>query len=96
MELVPPGRHCRNAAEVSISNFNARFLSVLSGTAHYFPPSLWYILPPQAEITINLVRQLNATPNVSDYAHLSRPFDYLKMPLSSMSMSVQVHENTEK
>jgi hypothetical protein len=82
MELVPPGCHQRNAAEVAIRNFKAHFLSVLAGAADDFPPSLWNRLLPQTEITINLIQQSNATPNVSAYAHLSGPFDYNKMPLA--------------
>ena len=35
--LVPPGCHRRNAAEVAIQNFKARFLSVLVGTVESFP-----------------------------------------------------------
>jgi hypothetical protein len=37
MELVPPGCHRRNAAEVAIHNFKAHFLSVLAGIANNFP-----------------------------------------------------------
>jgi hypothetical protein len=55
MELVPPGCHQRNAAEVAISNFKAHFLSVLAGVANDFPPSLWDRLLPQTKITINLI-----------------------------------------
>ena len=55
MELVPPGCHRRNAAEVAIRNFKAHFLSVLAGVADDFPPSLWDRLLPQTEITINLI-----------------------------------------
>ena len=55
MELVPPGCHRRNAAEVAIRNFKAHFLSVLAGTAEDFPASLWDRLLPQTEITINLL-----------------------------------------
>ncbi len=51
---------------------------------------------PQTEITINLIRQSNATPNVSGYAHLSGPFDYNKMPLAPMGCKAQVHEKTDK
>ncbi len=40
MELIPPGCHRRNAAEVAIQNFKAHFLSVLAGAAEDFPPSL--------------------------------------------------------
>ena len=46
LELVPPGCHRRNAAEVAIRNFNAHFLSILAGTATDFPPLLWDRLLP--------------------------------------------------
>ena len=96
LELVPPGCHRRNAAEVAIRNFKAHFLSILAGVADDFPPNLWDRLLPQAEITINLLRQSNATPTVSAYAHLNGPFDYNKMPLAPMGCKVQVHEKTDK
>jgi hypothetical protein len=41
MELVPPGCHRQNAAEVAIRNFKAHFLSVLAGVADNFPANLW-------------------------------------------------------
>ena len=40
LELVPPGCHRRNAAEVAIRNFKAHFLSILAGTADDFPLAL--------------------------------------------------------
>ena len=96
IELVPPGCHRRNAAEVAIRNFKAHFLSVLSGVAEDFPLQLWDRLLPQTEITLNLLRQSNATPTVSAYAHMSGPFDYNKMPLAPMGCGAQVHEKTDK
>jgi hypothetical protein len=84
LELVLPRCHRRNAAEVAIRSFKAHFLSILSGTADSFPPSLWDRLLPQTEITLNLLRQSNATPKVSALAHLCGPFDYNKMPLAPM------------
>jgi hypothetical protein len=96
MELVPPGCHQRNAAEVAIRNFKAHFLSILAGVADDFSLSLWDQLLPQTEITINLIRQSNATPNVSAYAHLSGPFDYNKMLLAPMGCEAQVHKKTDK
>ena len=92
-ELVPTGCHRRNAADVAIRNFKAHFLSVLKGTAEGFPPSLWDRMLPQAEVTVNLLRQSNAAPSVSAYSHLSGPFNYNKMPLASMVCKFQVHEN---
>jgi hypothetical protein len=96
MELVPPGCHRRNAAKVAIRNFKAHFLSVLADVANDFPPSLWDRLLPQTEITINLIRQSNATSNVSANAHLSRTFDYNKMTLAPMGCEAKVHEKTDK
>ncbi len=95
VELVPPGCHQQNAAEVAIRNFKAHFLSVLAGVAKDFPPSLWDQLLPQTEITLNLLRQSNAMPTVSAYAHLNGPFDYNKMPLAPMGCEVQVPEKSD-
>ena len=96
LELVPPGKQLRNAAEVAIRNFKAHSLSVLEGTTQYFLPSLWDRLLPQAELTINLLRHSNAAPNVSAYAYLSGLFNYNKIPIAPMGISVQVHEKTDK
>ena len=95
LELVPPGCHRRNAAEVAIRNFKSHFLSILAGVADDFPLNLWDKLLPQAEITLNLLRQSNATPTVSAYAHLNGPFDYNKMLLAPMGCNAQVHEKTD-
>ena len=84
MELVPAGCHRRNAAEVAIRDFKSHFFSVLAGVADDFPMHLWDRLLPQTEITLNLLRQSNATPKVSAYAHLSGPFNYNKMTLAPM------------
>jgi hypothetical protein len=91
-ELVPPGCHRRNAAEVAIRNFKAHFLSILAGVSADFPMKLWDKLLPQAEITINLLRQSIATSTISAYAHLNGPFDYNKMPLAPTGCNVQVHK----
>jgi hypothetical protein len=64
--------------------------------AEDFPENLWDRLLLQMEITLNLLRQSNATPNVSAYAHLSRPFDYNKMPLAPMGCAAQIHEKSDK
>lgn len=96
LELVPPRCYRHNAAEVAIQNFKCHFLSVLAGTATNFPRSLCDQLLPQTKITLNLLRQSNATPMVSAYAHLSRSFNYNKMPLAPMGCEAQVHEKSDK
>jgi hypothetical protein len=96
MELVPPGCHRCNAAKVAICNFKAHFLSVIAGVANNLPPNLWDQLLPQTKITINLIQQSNATPNVLAYAHLSGPFNYKKIPLAPMGCEAQVHEKINR
>eukprot|EP00804_Cyclotella_cryptica_P018466 CCRYP_004311-RB/>CCRYP_004311-RB protein AED:0.26 eAED:0.22 QI:0/-1/0/1/-1/1/1/0/535 len=93
--LVPPGCHHRNAAEVAIRNFKSHFLSILARVANDFPMKLWDKLLPQAEITINLLQQSNATSMISAYTHLNGPFDYNKMPLALMGCKDQVHEKSD-
>ena len=95
-KLVPPGCHWLNAAEVAICNFKTHFHSALAGVAEDFPPSLWDRLLPQTEITLNLLRQSSATPNVSAYAHLSGPFDYKKMLLAPMGCAAKIHKKKQK
>ena len=92
LELVPPGCHRRNAAEVAIRNFKAHFLSILAGTADDFPLALWDRLLPQAKITLNLLQQANANPKLSAYAYMCGPFDYNRMPLAPMGCKVQIHK----
>ena len=82
MELVPPGCHRCNAAEVAIRNFKTHFLSVLVGIAEGFPSYLWDQLLPQSEVTVNLLRQSNTVPHVSAYVYLSGPLYYNKMTLA--------------
>ncbi len=96
MELVPPGCHRQNTAEVAICNFKSHFLSILAGVADDFFQNLWNCLLPQTEITLNLIWQSNATPTVSAYAHLSGLFDYNKMPLAPMGCEAQIHKKTDK
>ena len=61
-----------------------------------FATKLWDRLLPQTEITLNLLLQPNATPNVSAYAHFSGPFGYNKMPLAPVGCAVQIHEKADK
>ncbi len=64
--------------------------------AEEFPENLWDRLLLQTEITLNLLQQSNATPNVSAYAHLSGPFDYNKIPLAPMGCAAQIHKKSDK
>ena len=91
LQLVPPGSHRANLAEVTIKAWKQHFVSILAGTAPDFPRSFWDELVPQASLTLNLLRQSNATPTVSAHAHLCGQHDYNAQPLKPMGQSAEVH-----
>ena len=64
-ELVPPGDHRRNIAERLIQTAKAHVIAIMCGISASFPMHLWCRLLPQAEHTLNLLRQSNVTPKVS-------------------------------
>ena len=63
-QLVPLHIHRRNAAERSIHTFKAHFLSILAWIVHNYPKNLWYLLLPQTELTLNLLRQATIKPSI--------------------------------
>jgi hypothetical protein len=52
---MPPKMHHCNRAERAIRTFKDHFLSILAGVDQSFPPYLWDLLVPQAELTLNLL-----------------------------------------
>ena len=61
LQLVPPGSHRANLAEVTIKAWKQHFVSILARTAPDFPRSSWDELVPQASLTLNLLRKSNAS-----------------------------------
>ena len=66
-QLVPPGLHCRNAAERAICTFQNQFIAGLCSTNPNFPIALWDELIPQAEYTIGMLRGSRLNPKLSAY-----------------------------
>ena len=95
-QLVPPHSHRRNIAKRAIQTWKNHFLAIITGTDKTFPRNLWDALLPQAELTLNLLRQSNTTPNASAYAHLYGNFDYNKHPLAPLGCAVQMHEKSQQ
>ena len=56
-QLVPPHTHRQNAADVAIKTFKQHFIAILAGTHKQFPLHLWCRLLPQAEMTLNMLRE---------------------------------------
>ena len=96
LELAPPHCHRRNIAEAAIKHFKNHFISILAGVDPSFPTTLWDKLLPQAELTLNLLRQSKSIPTVSARSHLFGTFDFNRMPLAPMGCGVQIHENAGK
>jgi hypothetical protein len=90
-QLVPPDMHRRNKAEQMIRHFKNHFLSILAGVDAAFPPYLWDLLLPQAELTNNLLRQATANPKISAWEYFNGLFDFNKTPLAPMGCRVLIH-----
>jgi hypothetical protein len=63
-QLVLPDMHCCNQAEQAICTFKDHFLAILAGIDSVFPPYLWDLLLPQAELTLNLLKQAMLNPRI--------------------------------
>jgi hypothetical protein len=89
-QLVPPDMHRRNRAERA-STFKSHFLSILAGVDKVFPLYLWDLLLPQAELTLNLLRQATLNPRISAWEYFQGPFDFNKTPLGPVGCRVLIH-----
>ncbi|KAL7542248.1 hypothetical protein ACHAWF_007125 [Thalassiosira exigua] len=90
-QLVPPNMHRRNAAERAICTFKAHFLSILAGAAPDFPWCLWDLLIPQAEMTLNFLRNAKSSKQMSTWEFFSGPFNYNATPLGPLGARVIAH-----
>ena len=91
-ELVPSNQHRRNIAERAIQTAKAHIISGFSGLPANFPMQLWCYMIPQMELTLNMLRRSNITPNVSASEHLYGPHNYNRQPLAPLGCEVQVYE----
>jgi hypothetical protein len=90
-QLVPPEMHHCNRAERAIRTFKDHFLSILAGVDQSFPPYLWDLLLPYAEITLNLLRQSTLNPRILAWEFFHGPFDFNKTPLALVGCRVLIH-----
>ena len=95
-QLVPPDDHRRNVAEKAIQTWKDHFVAVLSGTANDFPLHLWCQCIPQMELQLHLLRQSNANPKISTYAHLFGPHNYNATPFVPIGMTSMIHDKPNR
>ena len=58
------------------------------------PRCHWDQLLPQAELTLNLLRQARVQPEISAWDFLMGPFNYDATPLGPLGCPVMIHKNT--
>ena len=90
-QLVPLDMHPRNWAERAIHTFKSHFLSILAWVDAAFPPYLWDLLLPQAELTLNLLWQSTLNLRISAWEYFQGPFDFNKTPLGPVGCRVLIH-----
>ena len=90
-QKVPPDMHRRNKAERAIRTFKAHFITILACVDQSFPRNRWDLLLPQAEITINLLRQSRLYPNISAWEHFNGPFNFDATPLGPPGCKIIAH-----
>ena len=90
-KLVPPDMHRRNTAKRMIQIFKEHFLSILAGVSSTFPNILWDKLLPQIEFTLNLLRQSNISPGISDWEHFNGSFFFYATPLAPLCSPILIH-----
>ena len=90
-QLVPPDMHRRNRAERAIRTFKDHFIAILAGVDDNFPLYLWDLLLPQAELTLNLLRQSTSNPRILAWEFFQGPFDFNKTPLGPVGCRVLIH-----
>ena len=95
-QLVLPDDHRRNVAEKAIQTWKDHFISNMSGTAKSFPLHLWDQCIPQMEMQLSLLRQSNANPKISTYAHLYGHHNYNAVPFVPIGMETIVHEKPSR
>jgi hypothetical protein len=93
--LVPPHLHRLNAAERAIQTFKNHFITTLCIADPNFPAKEWDRLLPQAELTLNLLRNCRFNPKLSAYAALHGTFDFNKTPIAPPGTKVLIHEKPD-
>jgi len=83
--------HRRNRAEQAIRTFKNHFLAILAGVVKSFPPYLWDLLLPQAELMLNLLCQSTINPKISAWEFFNGPFNFNKTPLGPVGCCVLIH-----
>ena len=93
LQLVPPNIHRANKAERSIRDAKNHLIAILCGVASDFPIKLWDECLPQAEITLNHLRNYTANPKFSAYEGIYKSkYNFKAHPLAVAGTKVVIHD----
>jgi hypothetical protein len=90
-QLVPPDMHRHSWAECAIRTFKDHFPAILAGINSAFPPYLWDLLLPKAELTLNLLRQAMLNPRISAWEFSKGLFDFDMTPLGPVGCRILIY-----
>ena len=90
-QLVPPHQHRQNAAEKAIKTVKNHLLSGIATCHQNFPINEWDRILPQAELTLNLLRNSRINPKLSSLAYLNGIHDFNRTPLAPPGSKILVH-----
>jgi hypothetical protein len=93
-QLVPPEMHHRNRAKRAIRTFKDHFLAIVAGVDKAFPPYLWDLLLPHAELMLNLLCQSSLNPWISAWEFFHGPFGFKMTPLAPVGCHFLIHSKT--
>ena len=93
-QLLPSHIYRQNTSERAIQTFKAHLLSILAVVANDFSRCHWDQLLPQAELTLNLLRQARVQPDISAWKFLMGVFNYYSTPLGTLGCPVMIHKKT--
>ena len=92
MEFVPPNSHRANKTERCMGTAKDHIISGMNTCDPDFPVRAWTKLLPQAELTLNKLRQSGISHHMSAWQQLFGKHDYLNVPLAPPGMRIVVHE----
>ena len=93
IQLVEPGNHRVNAAEMGVKTGKYHLISSLATVAKSSPLQLWCQYIPKIEMTLNMLQTCRRDPTISAYKALNGSFDYNKTPLAPLGFPALIYGN---
>ena len=92
-QLMPLHSHRRNLVERTIQTWKNHFKAGIALVNPKFPMSEWDRLIPQANLTLNLLRNARCNPALSAYAYIYGTYNFRATPIAPPGTKVIAHIN---